>query len=300
MMMLELPVKTLIRPLIAAAALTLTAAPAFAQDANPAQQPASDQLSVDPLSDNRDTVTIALGAGYLPDYEGSDDYRFIPAVAARGKIHGLNFFTAGTQLFLDVVPAPPGPSLDLQLGPVLALNFNRRVRTDDPVVRTLGRRKLAFEAGGFIGLAKTGVLTSAYDTLSARVSIVSDVSGVNHSYVVTPSISYGTPLSRTTYVSVSASADYAGRGYARTYFGVSPLDSLVSGLPTYGADDGWKDITFGALFNQSLTGDLLHGLSLVATGSYSRLQGDFARSPLVRIRGDRNQFFGALALAYTF
>ena len=299
MMMPETPVKTLIRPLIAAA-LTLAATPAFAQDANPAAQPTADQLNVDPLNTNRDTVTIAVVGAYLPDYEGSDSYRIVPGAAVRGRLHGFNFFTSGTQLFVNAIPANSGPSFNFEAGPVLALNFNRTNRSDDSFVRRLGRRKLAFEVGGYLGLSKTGVITSAYDTLSARVSIVNDVSGVNHSYVITPSISYGTPLSRRTYVSISASADYAGRRYAQTYFGVTPGESLASGLPIYNGDDGWKDITFGALFNQSITGDLLHGLSLVANGSYSRLQGNFARSPLVRLRGDRNQFFGAVGLAYTF
>lgn len=290
--------KTLTRSLIAAA-VALTATPAFAQDANPAQQPAA-PLPADPPSDGRDTFTIGVGGAYLPDYEGSDDYRFIPIGAARGRVQGFNFFTAGTQLFVDAIPSPAGPSFDFQAGPVLAVNFNRTVRSDDTFVRRLGRHRLAFEVGGFVGIAKTGVITSAYDTLSARVSIVNDVSGVNRSYVITPSISYGTPLSRHAYVSISASADYAGGRYAQTYFGVTPAESLRSGLPVYYGDNGWKDITFGALVNHSLTGDLLHGLSIFGTGSYSRLEGDFARSPLVRLRGDRNQFFGALGLAYTF
>ena len=291
--------KTLIRPLIAAA-VALIATPAFAQDANPGQQPTADQLTVDPLDTSRDTITVAIVGAYLPDYEGSDDYRFVPGAAVRGRVHGFNFFTSGTQLFVNVIPQTSGPGFNFELGPVAALNFNRTNRSDDSFVRNLGRRKLAFEAGGFLGISKTGLITSQYDTLTARVSMVNDVSGVNHSYVITPSISYGTPLSRQTYVSISASADYAGGRYAQTYFGVTPAESLRSGLPIYIGDNGWKDITFGALFNQSITGNLLHGLSLVATGSYSRLQGDFARSPLVRLRGDRNQFFGAVGLGYTF
>jgi MipA family protein len=60
---------------------------------------------------------------------------------------------------------------------------------------------------------------------------------------------------------------------------------------------GFKDINFGALANVSLTGDLLGGLSVFAIGNYSKLLGDFGRSPIVR---DRNQWFGGLGLAYTF
>jgi outer membrane scaffolding protein for murein synthesis (MipA/OmpV family) len=59
----------------------------------------------------------------------------------------------------------------------------------------------------------------------------------------------------------------------------------------------WKA---GLLVNQSITGDLLHGLSLFGTGQYSRLVGDFKRSLIVSQRGSASQWLGALGLAYTW
>jgi outer membrane scaffolding protein for murein synthesis (MipA/OmpV family) len=50
----------------------------------------------------------------------------------------------------------------------------------------------------------------------------------------------------------------------------------------------------------ALTGDLRHGLGLFFTGSYSRLQNDFAASPVTSVAGSPNQWFGALGLGYTF
>ena len=55
----------------------------------------------------------------------------------------------------------------------------------------------------------------------------------------------------------------------------------------------------GLLLNQSITGDLLHGLSVFGTGRYSRLVGDFKRSPIVSQRGSANQWLAAAGLAYT-
>jgi len=52
--------------------------------------------------------------------------------------------------------------------------------------------------------------------------------------------------------------------------------------------------------NQSLSGDLLHGLSIFGVGQYSHLQGDFKRSPIVADRGSASQWLGALGLAYTW
>ncbi len=54
------------------------------------------------------------------------------------------------------------------------------------------------------------------------------------------------------------------------------------------------------LLNQSLTGDLLHGLSIFGSAGYSRLVGDFKRSPIVAQRGSANQWVVAAGLAYTF
>ena len=59
----------------------------------------------------------------------------------------------------------------------------------------------------------------------------------------------------------------------------------------------WKT---SLLLNQSLTGNLTHGLSLFGAGSYSRIVGSIARSPIVADRGSRSQWQGALGLAYTF
>ena len=59
----------------------------------------------------------------------------------------------------------------------------------------------------------------------------------------------------------------------------------------------WK---LSALVNQSITGDLTHGLSIFGIGSYSRLVGDIADSPIVDNRGSASQWQAAIGLAYTF
>ena len=59
-------------------------------------------------------------------------------------------------------------------------------------------------------------------------------------------------------------------------------------------------MTFGAIAGRSLTGDLLHGLGLYVSGSYSRMENGFAASPVTSIAGSPNQWFGAVGLGYTF
>ena len=265
-----------------------------------AAQPALAQSTDEPIDDGGDTVSIGVGAGYVPTYEGSDDYRLIPAGVIRGRVSGHNFYSRGLQFYFDLVPESAGNDLDFAVGPVVGLRLNRTSGIKDPQVKALGKLDTAIEVGGFVGIGQTGIITSDYDNLSARVAVLKDVGGAHGSTIITPSIEYGTPLSRQAFVGVSLSADIVGDGYADYYFDVSPAGSLASGLATYDADGGFKSWTLGLAGAHSLTGDLLGGLSLFAVGSYTRLRGDFADSPIVSTAGSPNQWFAAIGLSYTF
>jgi outer membrane protein len=284
------------------AALLAVASPALAQDAAaPGDIPAPAQGPVTPDADvDGNSFLIGVGAAIVPTYEGSDSSRVVPVPQVRASIDGYTVSTRGTKLLLDIVPNDPGPTWDYQFGPVVSLNFSRNGNPEDRQVDLLGRKKLALELGGFAGVGKTGVITSDYDKLSASVVFVQDVSGVNKSFTLTPQIDYSTPLSRKAFVGISGSITYVGDGYADTYFGVTPAGALRSGLPGFNPDADWKNWSVSAYAAYSLTGDLLGGLQLVGGVSYSRLLNDFARSPVVSIAGDRNQWFYALGLGYSF
>jgi outer membrane scaffolding protein for murein synthesis (MipA/OmpV family) len=118
--------------------------------------------------------------------------------------------------------------------------------------------------------------------------------------VVSPNVEFSTPLSQTFYVGASLGADFVSNRFADYYFSISPADAVVSGLPAFNADGGMKSWKVGLLANYSLSGDLRRGLSIFGTGGYSRLVGDFKRSPIVSDRGSASQWLGALGLAYSF
>lgn len=289
------------RRLVATAAAVLLAggAPALAQDVAPPPPPAADPLAADL---GRDSITIGAGGAYLPDYEGSNDYRFAPAPVVIGAYRGFNFSVIGNRASIDLVPNRPGDTIDLEFGPIGVVNFNRSSlkSIDDAAVRALGKRSTAIELGGYVGIGKTGVVTSAYDKLSISLSYRQGVSGAHRSGLFEPSITYLTPLSRKAAIGVFGSAQYAEQGYATTYFAISPTQSLASGLPTYTARKGWKDYTAGGFFTYALTGTLLHGFKVVAGGTYTRLLNDFGYSPITRIAGSKTQWLGAAGIAYTF
>ena len=57
-------------------AVSCLTSPALAQTAD---APSPEEVA------GKDSLTVAGGAAMLPDYEGSDDYRLIPALAIRGQ-----------------------------------------------------------------------------------------------------------------------------------------------------------------------------------------------------------------------
>ena len=264
----------------------LTAGPAFAQTALP-----------DP-NDQSDTFSVGAGAGFIPDYEGSDDYEWIPVAGLRGRLNGINFYTRGTYLYVDFIKRGDN-ALEFDFGPIVGVRLNRTGKVEDKRVNDLPERDVAFEAGAFGGVSYHG-LTNPYDTLGFHVDAIIDVGGAHGSTLITPTIDFGTPLSRTTYVAISASAEWAGDGYADYYYSIGPNASLASGLPQFDADGGFKHWRLGLFGNQSISGDLTHGWSIFGTGLYTHLSGDFADSPIVDDRGSASQWFGALGVAYTW
>jgi len=272
------------------------ASPAFAQATTTnVQMPSPDEVA------NKDMFTVALGGAWVPDYEGSNDYRLIPAAALRGKVGGISFTTRGTYLYVDVLN-PGSGKLDLDLGPIAGARFNRtKHHLKDDVVDLLPTRKTAVEVGGFAGVSFHG-LTNPYDTLAVRFDAVHDVGNAHESTTFSPNLDFSTPLSRRTYASLSVGAEFVANKFADYYFSVSPADSLATGgvLPVFNADGGMKIWKANLRLNQSVTGDLLGGVSVFGNLGYSRLVGDFKRSPLVSQRGSASQWLLAAGLAYTF
>lgn len=265
-----------------------------------AAAPAAAQSDEEGWPDDPNSLTIGLGGGYVPSYEGSDDYEFTPIGVAFGKVSGFSFATRGTGLSVDLIRDKAGAPVSFEFGPLVHVRLDRTSRIKDPQVRALGELDTAIEVGAFVGVKKNGLLHK-YDSLGFRLTWQKDVADTHESTILTPAVEYATPLSPRTYAQLGLQMERVGDGYARTYFGVTPAGSVASGLPVYNADGGWKNWRATLLLAQTLTGDLRHpGLSLFGGISYSRLKGDIARSPIVAIAGDRDQYFAIAGLSYTF
>ncbi len=264
--------------------------PAFAQDAD--TQPAA-------TSDYRDRLTLGLAVAVSPSYEGSDNYRLSPGGLVQGQVAGFSFAARGTNFYVDLIREAPRSKIDIVAGPVVQLRLERNGNIRDPQVAALGKIKPALELGGYAGIGMSGVI-NPFDKLQFDVSYRADVSGIHNSALVSPTISYVTPLSRRTLALLAVSAEHVGRKYGQTYFDV-PTTANASGLAPYAVQGvGWKSAGGNLLVVQSLGPDIRKGWSVFAFGGYSTLLGHYARSPIVADAGSADQFIGFAGLAYSF
>ncbi len=247
-----------------------------------------------------DYVTVGGGVAVGPSYEGSDNYTISPLPVVLGSIGGVDFQPRGPGIAFDFIPDQKDAKVDFIFGPVVRARFDRQNSIKDPVVRSLGELDFAVEVGPFAGIQVNRVL-NPYDSLTAQVDLRWDVAGAHDGMVVFPSLTYFTPLSRSIVTSLSVNAEHVDDNYANYYFSISPAGSTASGLPSFTATGGWKNVGVTSLTAIDLDGDVTNGgFSLIFLGSYSRILSDAKRSPVTAIRGSANQFFGALGVGYTF
>ena len=250
-------------------------------------------------SEYKDRLTLGLAVAVSPSYEGSDNYRLSPGGLVQGQVSGFSFAARGTNLFVDLLRDAPRSKIDLVAGPVVQLRLERNGNIRDPQVAALGKIKPALELGGYAGVGVSGLL-NPFDKLQFDVSYRADVTGIHNSALVSPTISYVTPLSRRTLALLALSAEHAGAKYGQTYFDV-PTTANASGLAPYSITRaGWKNVGGNLLIVQSLGPDIRKGWSVFAFGGYSKLLGQYARSPIVRDAGSADQFIGFAGLAYSF
>jgi MipA family protein len=248
-----------------------------------------------------DWLTLGIGAGYGPSYEGSDDYVLFPAPIAQGSVSGFDFGARGPGLYVDLVrDGNSDRNVKFLAGPLVRVRLDRRSDIKDPVVRALGKEDVAVELGATAGVSFSKVL-NPFDTFTLSTDIQWDVAGAHGGRLISPGISYSTPLSTSIFTSLSLSATHVDSDYADTYYSIDAAGSAASGLPVFDAGSGWKSYGASFLGGVDLSGDARDGgWAVFGLVSYSRLTGDAKRSPVTSIRGDADQWFLAGGVSYTF
>jgi outer membrane protein len=251
---------------------------------------------------DRYSLTLGLGGGMAPEYEGASDYGFQPGGVIQGKVDGFDFQVRGPNIYVDLTRDAPGSKLNIIAGPVAQIRMDRTSRTNikDPRVALLGTRDTAVELGGYVGIGKKGFLIPPA-SLTFDLAFVHDVAGAHDSFILTPGVALSSPVSQRTFARLGVSADYVGKGYGRTYFDSPAIAAPIPTLTGYATDGaGFKSIGTTLLLTHDLGGDNRKGWALFGLGGYKRLLGQYARSPIVREAGDADQFLGVVGIAYSF
>lgn len=248
-----------------------------------------------------DWVTVGIGAGYGPSYEGSDDYTVFPAPLIQGSVSGFDFGARGPSIYVDLVRDNDSPgNIKILAGPLMRVRLDRNSNIKDPIVRLLGKEKVAIELGATAGLVFSKVI-NPFDSLVISTDIQWDVNKAHRGRLISPSISYSTPLSPAIFTNLMVTATHVDDNFADTYFSIDAAGSAASGLPTFTADSGWKSYGASFLGGVDLSGDARDGgWGTFGLVSYTKLTGDAKRSPVTSIRGDADQWFIAAGVSYTF
>jgi len=246
---------------------------ARAQDVTAAQQ---GQERAPSAERNREHFVLGLGAAYTPTYQGSEDYRLLP-VPAIDVAWGPLF--ANLRNGIGIAPVNTG---NLTLG-VSATYMPGYRREDVPagvgkLSLGLGARAFAsFRAGGLIG----------------TVGATKGIAGGNKGLLADAGVSYPVRVTPRLTLVPTIGATWANDRYNRRYFGISPEQSLASGLAPFRPGSGFKDASAVLTANYRLTDRLMLGVS----GGVTSLLGDAKDSPLVR---RETQPFGFISLAHRF
>lgn len=234
--------------------------------------------------------TLSFGVGVTPEFDGSDDFRVIPLIAGRYSAFGVTIDSTGNGINVDLLSHPTW-----RAGPSVGFSLARNDNSDNAIIRALPGVDTSIEIGGFIGF-ETPVGGLPQGVIAADITARQDVAGGHDGFLVSANVAYMFAATDRLRLSLGGGATFANQDYFDAFFSVSPAAAAASGLNTFDADAGLKDV--GA--NVTAFWSLSPRLGLFVTGGYRRLLRDAADSPIVTFAGDADQVTAGGGLSVTF
>lgn len=259
--------------------LSLVATSAWSQTLDIPQRPAPMPVDIHtPKTESDWKVTLGAGVSYRPEYEGGDELEPspIPLVDITWKDRlflntrqGLGAYAIRTDRFRL------GTSLGYSLG---------RDEDDADALEGLGDIDPAAQAHLFGSYS--------YGMVRLHADLSQDLGG-SDGLQVEPGATFMYPVSKSLTLSAGVSATWASDDYMQAYFGVTPAQSLRSGLDTYDAEAGFKraDLNIGATWSVN------ENWFTRANLGFGYLLGDAADSPITQ---DEFQPSVSLFVGYKF
>jgi outer membrane protein len=232
---------------------------------------------------------FGVGLGGYPDYIGSDDYALGAAPFGRYSWGNRYVDLVGTFVTANALDHP-----NWRVGPTLNWRFGRK-DVDDPVVDLLPDIDGTLELGVF----------AAYEAVSnddprdrwlLSGGIAQDVGGVHEGQTAWVSARKWMPLTQYGALGISIGATYGSSDYMGTYFSVTPDGAASSGLNTFSAGSGVRDVRASLIYIQPISREWQLGAGVI----YSQLIGDAKDSPVTAERGSSGQFYYGIGISRAF
>lgn len=234
-------------------------------------------------------VRIGLGPTFEPDFLG-DSHKsagIAPVVSLRYR----NIVAVdNNSVRVNVLGSwgnMAGKDSPLSLGPAITVDFGRG-EGDSPKLRGLGDIGTSVELGAFVGY---NVGTSQF-----RLRARKDVTGATGGWIVDGNASLSLMETERLLVRGNAQVTWGNADYFGAFFGVTPAQSIASGLPVYRAHSGLHDASL-TVSAEYLVSDRW---SVLGVAGFTRLFGSAADGPLVKQRGSPNQPSVAAFAIYAF
>jgi outer membrane protein len=230
------------------------------------------------------TVTIGAGGELQPDYEGAKHYSLSPVPVFSIRRAGSNERFRGPRDGSDF------GFFDLdgfRLGPVVKYKAARSA-SGNTELYGLGGVKYAIEVGVFAEYFPV-------DWFRARVELRHGF--VGHEGIVADfSADVILPVLERFTLSGGPRFTLENTKATAPYFSINPFQASASGLPVFNAKGGAHSVGAGAQLSYQLDPQW----EVHSYVEYQRLIGNAAKSPLVTMRGSRNQLMVGIGVSYSF
>jgi MipA family protein len=224
-------------------------------------------------------VTLGAGVAGRPDYPGASGYRAEPIPLVLISYRDL-FFLGPLGLGMNAINWN-----GFRAGPVLGYEGGRN-QSDDSRLDGLGDIQPSATAGLFAGYHDGPFAISA----TARQAIIHTSNGLDglvwldyRAAIVSHSLS----------LAIGPDVEFADSQYDRTWFGVTPGQSALSGLPVFTPGGGVRDVGLHAVLTYHYSEHIL----VVTFATVRELIGDVSDSPIVE---SKTQGLAGMGVAYHF
>ena len=227
--------------------------------------------------------SIGGGIGIAPDYEGSDDYEFVPIPAGEARFdNGMYVELLGLNLRANLIPSD-----FWRLGPVYNYRPSRS-DVDNSQVDDLRNVSDANELGIFGGIE--------WQNWYVFLEWLADMGDAHDGSYATLKGGYNWVINNSWALTIGAFGTYASDDYMSTYFSVDGDNAARSGLDQYDADSGIKDVGIDLGVNWAFAQNWdLRGLLQI-----KQLVGDADDDSPVVDEGSETQLFTGVLVVFNF